>query len=228
MIITDNELNSLKELLREMWQMVITQFEQTEEAFFSQDEQLAYEVISRERTVDLFDLKIDSDCERYMALYHPVAVDLRLLLSILKICKTLERIADFAEGLSRITIKYSNEQLNSKLIEALKLKELFRLVRSMLEDSYKAMQEEDSRIAGKILLIDNKVDKLYRDSFEVLAKQLKEENELIALGLDLLLMIRKLERVGDQCENIAEEIVFYVDAKVLRHSSQTASLDTEN
>ncbi len=219
MLITDNELNSLKELLGEMWQLVITQFDRTEKAFFSQDAKLAYEVISRERTVDLFDLKIDSECERYMALYQPVAVDLRFLLSIVKICKTLERIADFAEGIARITIKYDEEPLDRKILEVLQLKELFGLVKTMLRENYEAMQEEDSAIAGKIMLVDSSVDKIYHQSFVVLAEHMKAKNELIPLGLDLLLLIRKLERAGDQCENIAEEIVFYLDAKVLRHSS---------
>ena len=98
---TEREMQSLKEEVNQMWKLVISQLEKARQAFIDNDIELALEIMSREKRVDAFELKIDSDCENYIALYSPVAIDLRLTLSLIKISNTLERIGDFASGVAR-------------------------------------------------------------------------------------------------------------------------------
>ena len=214
---TEKELQALKEEVSQMWKLVLSQLEKTKQAFLNNDIEQAREVASREKRVNAFELKIDSDCENYIALYSPVAIDLRLVLSLIKISNTLERIGDFAEGISRHVIEDDCNNIPSQVIEELQLEKMFDTLIFMLSNSYVALESENTRISGKILAKDDEIDTLYHKSFDILTQHMQEAPMFIRNGLKLFLLIRKLERIGDHCSNIVEEIVFYVDAKVLKH-----------
>ena len=217
---TEQEMQSLKEEISQMWKLVISQLEKARQSFLSNDIELAREVASREKRVNAFELKIDSDCENYIALYNPVAVDLRLTLSIIKISSTLERIGDFTEGIARYIIEDDCNKVSPQLLEDLQLEKMFDTLVGMLSDGFVALESENTKISGKILAKDEEVDEIYRNALDVLTAYLQENPAYIRCGLKLLLLIRKLERIGDHCSNIVEEIVFYVDAKVLKHNSK--------
>ncbi|NDV46296.1 phosphate transport system regulatory protein PhoU [Paludibacter sp. 221] len=244
---TEKELQLLKEEVNQMWKLVLSQLEKSKQAFLNSDIELAREIASREKRVDAFELKIDSDCENYIALYSPVAVDLRLVLSLIKISSTLERIGDFAEGIARHVIDDDCNKISPQIIEELQMEKMFDTLISMLSDSFVALESENTKISGKILAKDNEVDTLYHNSLNILTnyissmenEKLKAEKSLstfnsqlstqkIYCGLKLMLLIRKLERIGDHCSNIVEEIVFYVDAKVLKHGKKNGKLKVEN
>ena len=97
----ENELTSLRGEVIQMWTLVYSQLEQAKVAVMKLDRQVAQQIAVRERRVDAFDLKIDSDVEDYIALFNPVAVDLRFVLAMLKINSDLERIGDYADGIAR-------------------------------------------------------------------------------------------------------------------------------
>src|SRR5215510_9252264 len=118
---TEKELQELKEEVNEMWRLVLSQLEKAKQSFLNGDVELAREIVSREKRVDAFELKIDSDCENYIALYSPVAVDLRLVLSLIKFGITLERIADFAKGIARHVIDDDCHKFDAQLIEELQI-----------------------------------------------------------------------------------------------------------
>jgi len=214
---TENELQALKEDVSQMWKLVLSQLEKSKQAFLNRDMEIAREIISREKRVDAFDLKITCDSENYIALYSPVAVDLRLVLSLIKISSTLERIGDFCEGIARHVIDDDSQTIDGQVIEELQIEKLFDTVTTMLTDSFVALESENTRMSGKILAKDAEVDAIYHRSPDVLAEYLQKKPEAICCGLKIFLLIRKLERIGDHCSNIVEEIVFYVDAKVLKH-----------
>jgi phosphate transport system protein len=215
---TEKELITLKEEVSEMWRLVLSQLEKVKQAYLNKDVEMAREVASREKRVDSFELKIDSDCENYIALYNPVAIDLRLVLSLIKISITLERIADFADGIAKYIIDVNASTGNDDLKDDLKMEAMFDAVIEMLSDSYVALDSEDTRLSGKIMAKDDTVDKIYRNSFKVLADAIRDKKIDAENGLNTMLIIRKIERIGDHCSNIVEEIVFYIDAKVLKHS----------
>ncbi|MDR1878910.1 MAG: phosphate signaling complex protein PhoU [Bacteroidales bacterium] len=214
---TEKELQALKEEVNQMWKLVLSQLEKARQSFFGNDIDLAREIASREKRVNAFELKIDSDCENYIALYSPVAIDLRLVLSLIKIGSTLERIGDFAEGIARHVIDNDCNTLDASLIEELQLEKMFDTLIGMLYDSYVALESENTKLSGKILAKDEEIDLLYRNSINILTDYLQSNPTFIRCGLKTCLLIRKLERIGDHCSNIVEEIVFYVDAKVLKH-----------
>ena len=247
---TEKELQALKEEVSQMWKLVLSQLEKSKHAFMNGDIELARVIASREKRVDAFELKIDSDCENYIALYSPVAVDLRLVLSLIKISNTLERIGDFAEGIARHVIVEECNKISPQLIEELQIEKMFEALISMLSDSFVALESENTMISGKILAKDDEIDIIYHNSLDILAKYIVDNDsiadssskvdiekkklpmlssqrstEKARCGLKLMLLIRKLERIGDHCSNIVEDIVFYVDAKVLKHSAKDEMKD---
>ncbi len=214
---TEREMMALKDEVNQMWKLVILQLEKAKQSFINNDVETALEVVSREKRVDAYELKIDSDCENYIALFSPVAIDLRLALSILKITNTLERIGDFAVGIARHVIDTDCGAVEENLIEELKIENMMDILIGMLTDCFVVLESENTKISGKILARDEEVNVIYHNALDVLSAYIEENPAFARCGLKLLLLIRKLERIGDHCNNIVEELVFYVDAKVLKH-----------
>lgn len=217
----ESELVLLKKQIGEMWTLVYNQLDRAGEAVLTLDRELAQQVLVRERRVNAFELKIDSDVEDIIALYNPVAIDLRFVLAMLKVNTDLERLGDFAEGIARFVINSKEVALDSALIDKLRLNEMIGQVLSMLELAKKAFEEENIDLATAVFAKDNLLDEINAEATEVLADYLKNNPESAWTCLNLVSVFRKLERSGDHITNIAEEIVFYIDAKVLKHSGRT-------
>ncbi|MCC8145990.1 MAG: phosphate signaling complex protein PhoU [Bacteroidales bacterium] len=217
---TEKELIAIKEEVSQMWRLVLSQLEKAKQSYLNNDIDQAREVVSREKRVNSFELKIDSDCENYIALYNPVAIDLRLVLSLIKISSTLERIGDFADGIAWHVVEESCSGFTEEIKEELKVESMFDTVIEMLSDSYVALDSENTKLSGKILAKDERVDDIYHKSIYTLAEYIRNNPSQTECGLQTMLVIRKIERIGDHCSNIVEEIVFYIDAKVLKHSKQ--------
>lgn len=216
----EQEMEALKNEAMQMWKLVISQLEKAKHCFLETDLELAMEIVSREKRVDAFELKMDSDCENYIALFNPVAIDLRLALSLIKISNTLERIGDFAAGVARHVLDGDCNEVDPQLIERLQIENMLDMLIGMLSDSFVALESENTRLSGRILARDEEVDEIYDQSILILAEFMENEPSFSKCGLKLYLLIRKLERIGDHCCNIVEEIVFYVDAKVLKHGGE--------
>jgi phosphate transport system protein len=211
---TEKELTALREEIGEMWRLVLSQLEKSKQAYLGGDRELAREVIAREKRVNTYELKIDGDCENFIALYAPVAVDLRLVLSLFKIGGTLERIGDFAEGIARHAM---TDQVPAELKEALRVEEMMDTVISMLSDSFVALESENTRLSGRIMRKDEQIDALFGAALTILSDYIMAHPDQGRQALETMLVVRKLERVGDHCSNLVEEIVFYIDAKILKH-----------
>ncbi len=218
---TEKEIQLLKDEINQMWKLVISQLEKTKRAFLNNDVELALEVVSLEKRVDAFELKIESNCENYIALYSPVAIDLRLVLSIMKISITLERIADYAAGVARHILDKDCNHLEKDLIDQLELEKMFDILIGMMTDSFVAINAESTQSCGKILLKDDEVDAIYHSCFSKLENHVATNPQDTHCAFKLILVIRKMERIGDHCSNIIEEIVFYVEAKVLKHGGRS-------
>ena len=218
MIQIDFELQKLKSSLQEMWVLVEKQLKKSKKALMTCDKATAREVISREKMVNAIELKIDSECESFIATYNPVAIDLRFALSILKINNNLERIGDFAEGIAIFVVKNMSETLPQPFKSDLHIEEMFNEVITMFTLAKEALIEENTEKAEKVFGIDNLVDEINFNAVKVLSDEILLHPEKAEELMFLHAVIRKLERIGDRCNNIAEEIVFYLDAKVLKHN----------
>ena len=137
----ESELVLLKKEIDEMWTLVYNQLGRAGEAVLTLDRELAQQVLVRERRVNAFELKIDSDIEDIIALYNPVAIDLRFVLAMLKINTNLERLGDFAEGIARFALNCKEPILASGLVKELRLEEISKSsVGRYATRSNKAMQ----------------------------------------------------------------------------------------
>lgn len=218
---TEKEIFSLKEEVKLMWKLVIAQVENSKKALLKNDLEVASGIINREVDVNTFELKIDTHCENFIALYSPVAIDLRLALSLIKISSELERIGDFAEGIARFVLHKECEKLDFQLLADLKIEKIFDILIGMLLDGFVAFETEQTKVSDRIIAKDSHVDEIYHRVFNILAEYMKTYPEMAVCLLKIMLLIRKLERIGDHNNNIIEEIVFFVEAKVLKHTGKS-------
>jgi phosphate transport system protein len=215
------ELEALKKETIEMWTLVYNQVQRAGEAVLTLDKDQARQIIMRERRVNAFELKIDSDVEDMIALYNPVAVQLRFVLATLKINTNLERIGDFAEGLARFVLDFNSPALDPELVRKLRLAEMIDKVKEMLQTLFDAFVKENADIATKVFEMDQKVDEINHSILPILTDYILESPENNASdALQMVSIFRKLERIGDHSTNMGEEIVFYLDAKVLKHQGK--------
>lgn len=214
----DIELQQLKAEAIKMWTLVNLQLHKGKEALLKLDKDLAREVILSERRVNAYELKLDRDCENIFALFNPVAVDLRFVLAVLKINNNLERTGDIAEGIAKFVINV-DQDFDKNLLEITRAVEMYEAANSMMLGVLDAFDKEDTSIARKVFQQDELLDDINLKANGNIAEYIRNHPENIEPALYLLSIIRKLERVGDQAKNMAEEIIFYIEAKVLKHRS---------
>ena len=215
----DTELQLLKKSLIEMFALVIHQMNKAKEAVTKFDKDLAADVDINEKRVNVYELKIDRDCENILALYNPVAIDLRLVLASLKINYNLERIGDYAQGIALI-VKDSKRPFDKELFTKTKVLDMFYTSIAIMNDAMEAFETENHQLARTIFTKDEKLDEINRKANTTISELIINKPEEIQQCLNILSVIRKLERVGDQTKNIAEEIIFYTEAKVLKHRNK--------
>lgn len=204
-----------------MWTLVNSQLSKAREAFLTFDKDLAREVATKEKRVNGSELKIDRDCENIFALFCPVAIDLRFVLAVLKINSNLERIGDIAEGIAKYIID-ADGPFSDEMLKITRILPMYEEAVNMLVDTQDAFEKEDTILARSVFKKDDFLDDVNKASHKVLEKHLKDHPEDASQALWILSIIRKLERVGDQSKNIAEEIIFYLEAKVLKHKGKFA------
>ncbi len=212
----ENEISALKKEVISMWILVQSQLNKAKEAMVQFDKDLAREVLIKEKRVNSFELKIDRDCENILALHCPVAVDLRFLLATLKINTNLERIGDIAAGIAGYIVE-SSVNFDIAALESTSLLRMYDEAINILTDTRSAFEKEDTILARSIFKRDDVLDAINDNAPATIAAVIKDDINSIPEALYMLSIIRKLERVGDQSKNIAEEIIFYVEAKVLKH-----------
>lgn len=223
----DNEIQQLKSETIVMWEMVFSQLNKAKEALTNMDRDLAREVILGEKRVNAYELKIDSDCEDIIALFAPVAIDLRFLLAVLKINTNLERTGDIAEGIAKFVVDIP-VNFDVQLLEITRVIEMFEQGNNMVSEVMDAFEKEDSLRARKVFQKDDLLDEINKDAASVVAGYIQNNPDKIREALYILSTIRKLERVGDQAKNMAEEIIFYSEAKVLKHKPKNKKANRED
>lgn len=210
------ELQALKENLQDMLSMVKEQMEKCMQSIENRDKDIALQVLDDEKKINIQELAIDRDCENILALFTPVATDLRLVLATLKIANELERIGDSAKSLAKV-LNSNLSKKEYKWIAQLNIYSMLEVLVAMLKEMGNALRKENTKPALKAL----KKDEILNDFFK---KGVKTAAELILKNPDeakeilmLLFMVRNLERSGDLTKNIAEEIVFQIEARVVKH-----------
>lgn len=213
----ENELQSIKTEVSEMWMLVYQQMENAYRAVMEGDKELAKLVVTREKRVNAYELSIDSDVEDFIALYNPVAVDLRFALAMLNINNNLERIGDYADSIARFVVRVDLKPEVKAIIAELQLQDMYDLVLSMLNATYEALKNRDIELAKSIFDKDDTLDQINRNAIDALTSYATAHPDMVRFCLEISGVFRKLERAGDHINNLAEETIYYIDAEVLKH-----------
>tara|TARA_B100001540_G_scaffold65463_1_gene58811 strand:+ start:1456 stop:2118 length:663 start_codon:yes stop_codon:yes gene_type:complete len=213
----EKEILNLKSSLLKMFLLVEGQWEKGANAIINYDQDIAEEISSSENRINAQELKIDNDCENIIALHAPVAVDLRFILSTYKINHALEHIADIAESIAKYVADH-DVAYNKKILDETRLTEMLDVFNTMMDCLIEAFENEDPKIARKVFKKDKLINKINTDAHQIIIENIdKYDNNML---LYLLSSIRKIERAGDSLKKIGEEIIYHLEAKVIKHSQK--------
>lgn len=210
----DEELVMLRRLLFEMSDVVDEQVAGAIDAVSNCDVELATRVRERDDEVDRLELDVDRQCERILALFTPVAVDLRLIISAVKVNTDLERIGDHAKNLAKNT---QHLESCSDLIGRTRIREMADEARAVLHEAQDAFMKQDRVLARKVLAHDRLVDRLHDESLKTIAALIRKHPERADELVHLVNMGKSVERIADHAKNIAELVVFLVEGVDIRH-----------
>jgi phosphate transport system protein len=210
----DQDLERVRQMLLKMGGLTEVMVAKATQALLDRDNALCQEVITGDRAVDQLEIEIDEVCHSLIGRKQPTASDLRFLVAVMKINSDLERIGD-----SAVNIAQSVEQVNEQppLKPYIDLPRMSQLVQDMVRQSLDAFVRKDAALATAVCKADDEVDGLYKQLFRELLTYMIEDPKTVSRALHLLLISRNLERIADHATNIAEDVVYYVEGRDIRH-----------
>jgi phosphate transport system protein len=208
------ELEQLKTRLLEMGGLAEEQVRVAVKALVDRDRDLIERVLSSDEPINRLHIEIDGRCFTLLALHQPMAVDLRAIVSAVKINTDLERVGDLAINIAEAARRYAQHPAVKKLID---IPRMAAIAQSMLRDALDAFVRRDMVLAQHVLDEDDKLDSLKTQIFRELLTYMLQDPATIEAALDLILISRHLERIGDHATNIAEDVIFMVSARDVRH-----------
>jgi phosphate transport system protein len=208
------ELEALKTRLLEMGGLAEERVRVCIEALESRDLALVGEVMGGDEPINQLHIEIDNRCFRLLALYQPMATDLRGIVSAVKINTDLERVGDLAVNIAEAAQRYSTHPPVKKLID---IPTMGAIAQTMLRDALDAYVRRDVALAHAVLNADDELDALKTQVFRDLLTYMLKDPATVEPALDLILISRHLERIGDHATNIAEDVIFMVSAQDVRH-----------
>lgn len=210
----DEELKTLKEKLMRMSGLVEESIALAVKGLKDRKEKLAKEVLKREEIVNLLDIEIDELCLKLLARRQPMAIDLRLITSAMKITSDLERIGDQAVNIAERSLELLKLPLLKPLIDIPRMADL---AQSMVKDSINAFVNRDGALAREVCKRDDQVDMLNDQIFRELLTYMMQDPTTIKIAVDLVLVGRHLERIADHATNIGEDVYYLVKGKTIKH-----------
>ena len=209
------ELEALKQTLLAMGGLVEDQIRRVMRALLERDDALAQEVIDRDQQVNAYDVEVDETCVGLLALHQPTAGDLRFITTAMKIVTDLERIGDQAVNIAQRVLELNREPQLKPYID---LPRMAEKAQAMVKESLDAFVARDTTLARKVCAEDADVDALKEQLFRELLTFMMEDPKTIPRAIRLILISRFMERVADHATNIAEMVIYLVDAKMVRHT----------
>ena len=208
------EFEQLKARLLEMGGLAEEEVRLAVKGLVERDNDLITKVVRGDGPLNSLHIEIDNRCFMLLALHQPVAADLRTIVSTVKINTDLERVGDLAVNIAEAAQRYAQHPPVKRLID---IPQMARVAQSMLRDSLDAFVRRDTDLAEHVLNEDDKLDDLKTQIFRELLTYMLQDPSTIQPALDLILISRHLERIGDHATNIAEDVIFIVSAKDVRH-----------
>jgi len=211
------ELDELQARLLEMAGLVESAIHQSVEALVHRDEQSAKEVLWKEALINQKDLEIDEFATRLLALYQPMARDLRFLTAVIKMNGDLERMGDLAVNITERALALMKEPPVNPLVD---IPKMAGLAETMVRKSLDALVKRDEALARSVLISDDEVDNLRDAVYKELTAFMQEQTTTIPRAVDLMFIAHNLERVADHATNIAEDVLFLVKGIDVRHHAE--------
>jgi phosphate transport system protein len=211
----DQMLERIRQDLLRMGALVEQMVARANQALVERDETAIREVIERDLEVDRLEIDLDERCMQTLVRHQPTAIDLRFVVMVMKIVNDLERMGD-----SAVNIVQSVDHLNREppLKPYIELPELSRMAREMVRRSLDSFVERDAAEAWEVCRTDDQVDARYKQLFRELLTYMIEDPKTVSRCLHLLLIARNLERIADHATNVAEDVIYYVEGRDVRHA----------
>lgn len=213
----ETELESLKTSILKMSSFVEEMVENAFLALETSDLELCKKIKARDREIDAYDNLIKTQCENILALFQPFAIDLRFILTALMVNHQLERCGDIAVN---ITQRVKPLMDYKDLVIETKVMEMGSVAKQMFKEAIDSFIHRDAKLAEQIGNKDNIVDNYNKNIFKFLIDKMKSNNELIEPAAHLMILSRHIERLADHSTNIAEDVVFMVNAKIITHKQK--------
>lgn len=211
------EVESLKTNLIKMASLVDEQVERVINALENGDAELCKGVKARDIEVDAYDNLIQAQCENILALFQPVAAELRFVISAMMINNQLERCGDIAVNIAQRVKKTAGYH---SLVTEARINEMGSHAREMIKQAINSFIHSDLETANTVMASDSKVDALNKESFNFLVEKMQTDQSVIVPCSHLIVLTRHIERLADHATNIAENLVFYIEAKIVAHKKK--------
>ena len=214
------EIHKLKELIFSLIGVVEKNFKMSVQALKERDADLARQIIESDKRIDQMEIDVEEECLKILALHQPVAIDLRLIISFLKINNDLERIGDLAVNIAERAVILSSQVNPNMLIDFTDMAEKAQV---MLRKSLNALVDLDSELANQVCRMDDEVDAIYRDMHEKVENNIRKDPEKTEIYIQLLAVARHIERIADHATNIAEDTIYMIQGNIVRHRGNLPS-----
>ena len=212
-----DELEQLKTRLLEMGGIAEEQVRTAVKGLVDRDHALIDQVLVGDDPLNSLHIEIDNRCFTLLALYQPMAADLRTIVAAVKINTDLERVGDLAVNIAEAARRYASHPPVKKLID---IPRMATIAQTMLRDALDAFVRRDTDLAQQVLNEDDRLDSLKTQIFRELLTYMLQDPSTIEPALDLILISRHLERIGDHATNVAEDVIFIVSARDVRHHAR--------
>ena len=209
------EIDKLKKSLLSLCALVEDQVQSAVQAVLNRDEAMAREIVDRDMKIDHLEVEVEEECLKTLALHQPVATDLRLIIAALKINNDLERIGDLAVNIARKAIGLAGEPPVELTFD---LSEMWTKTHAMLRDSLDSLVNMDGALAQNVCARDDEIDAM-KHAFRVeIEDRIRHDPENVKQYLRYMAISRNLERIADQATNIAEDVIYLAQGKIIRHA----------
>jgi phosphate transport system protein len=210
------EIERLKRQLLSLCALVEEQVQSAVRALLDRDGEMAEHVEKRDVEIDHREVEVEEECLKTLALHQPVAGDLRLLVAALKINSDLERIGDLAVNIARKAVAFASQ---TPMEMPFDLAGMWERTQSMLHDSLEALVNLNPALANNVCARDNEVDQMKHQIRQKAEEMMQRDPAKVPVLLTLLAVSRNLERVADHATNIAEDVIYMAEGRIIRHGS---------
>ena len=213
-----NEIEKIKKKLLELCAQVEEQLWQAVKSIKDSNIDLAHAVIDYDSHIDQEEVDVEEECLKTLALYQPVAIDLRFIVTALKINNDLERIADLSVNIAERSEFLANQ---SPVETPFDFETMAEKVQTMLRKSIDALVNIDCSLAHEVCKMDDEVDAINRQMYDLVKQEILKKPDHIESLIHLLSVSRHLERIGDHATNIAEDVIYMAEGKIVRHKAES-------